>query len=55
MFAGFCYTNFMPEDTNDIQNEIEKLEAEMVKPDFWLTKNRAQEVIKEIAELKGKK
>src|SRR6266404_5722813 len=45
----------MPEDMNDIQNEIEKLEAEMQLPDFWNDKNKAQDVIKKIAELKAKK
>jgi len=45
----------MPEDTSDIQKEIEKLEAQMQAPEFWLDKNRAQEIIREIAELKNKK
>lgn len=45
----------MSEDTNDIQNEIERLEGEMQRPDFWNDKNKAQEVIKQIGELKAKK
>ena len=46
-------------DTNEIakkiEGEIEKLEMEMQAPDFWNDKNRAQNVIREIAELKAKK
>lgn len=42
------------EDTNDIQKEIEKLEASMKAPYFWNDKNKAQNVLKELAELKGK-
>jgi peptide chain release factor 2 len=42
-------------DTNEIDKQIAKLEEEMQGPDFWLTKNRAQEVIREISELKSKK
>ncbi|MEK7117715.1 MAG: PCRF domain-containing protein [Patescibacteria group bacterium] len=36
----------------EIQKEIEKLEAEMQGADFWNDKNRAQETIKEIQRLK---
>src|SRR3989339_1485703 len=45
----------MEKDTNDIQKEIEKLETEMQNPDFWNDKNKAQFVLKELAELKNKK
>lgn len=43
------------EDKNNIEKEIEHLEGEMQKPDFWNDKFRAQNIIKEIAELKDKK
>ncbi len=36
----------------NLQKEIEKLEQEMTKVDFWQDKNRAQSVIKQIEELK---
>jgi len=42
-------------DTNDIQKEIEKLEAVIQAPDFWSDKNKAQAMLKELAELKAKK
>jgi len=45
----------MEKDTNDIQKEIEKLEMEMQSPDFWNDKNKAQFVLRELAELKNKK
>ncbi|OGI86132.1 hypothetical protein A3A05_02090 [Candidatus Nomurabacteria bacterium RIFCSPLOWO2_01_FULL_41_12] len=45
----------MTEDTNDIQKEIEKLETKMLEVDFWADKNKAQGVLKELAELKAKK
>lgn len=45
----------MKEDTNDIQKEIEKLEEQIQLPDFWTDKNKAQNVLKELAELKNKK
>lgn len=38
-----------------IEEKIKELEAEMVKPDFWSDKNRAQEIIKQIQELKSEK
>ncbi len=40
------------QDTNDIQKQIEELEAQMNAPDFWLDKNRAQETIRELNRLK---
>lgn len=39
---------------NEIKNKIKELEDEMQKTDFWGDKTRAQEVIKEIGELKEK-
>ena len=45
----------MSEEINKIQEEIDKLEAEMQTADFWSDKVRAQNVIREIAELKEKK
>ena len=42
-------------DQNEITKEIEKLETLMIAPDFWSDKNKAQSVLKEIAELKVKK
>lgn len=39
-------------DKNEIQNEIEALEAEMNSVDFWTDKVKAQATIKKIAELK---
>lgn len=45
----------MKKDTNEIQKEIENLEAEMQAPDFWSDKNRAHVVLKELADLKAKK
>jgi peptide chain release factor 2 len=42
-------------DTNEIEGEIEKLEAQMQNPDFWNDKNKAQEIVREIGELKAKK
>jgi peptide chain release factor 2 len=43
------------EDSNDIQKEIDNLETQMQSPDFWNDKNKAQSVLKELAELKAKK
>ena len=43
------------EEANDIQKEIEKLEAQMQSPDFWNDKNKAQNILKQITELKEKK
>lgn len=40
---------------SDIDEQIEILEAKMLKVDFWSDKVKAQNVIKEIAELKNKK
>lgn len=45
----------MDKDTNQIQKEIEKLEETMQAPEFWNDKNKAQDTIKKLAELKEKK
>jgi peptide chain release factor 2 len=42
-------------DKNKIEEQIKQLEAEMVSPEFWNDKNRAQNVLREIEELKNKK
>ncbi len=44
----------MAEDKNEIQKKIDELEMEMQSPDFWNDKNKAQNVLKQIAELKDK-
>ena len=36
----------MENNINDIQIEIERLEAKMTSSDFWVDKNKAQEIIK---------
>src|ERR1035437_2554737 len=41
-------------DKENLQKEINKLEAQMLLPDFWNDKNKAQSVLKELAELKDK-
>lgn len=45
----------MENDKNKIEEEIKKLEAEMADPNFWDDKNKAQNILKELAELKNKK
>ncbi len=45
----------MQENTEDINNKIIELEGEMSSADFWLDKNKAQEKIKELQELKEKR
>ncbi|MBP6866365.1 MAG: PCRF domain-containing protein [Candidatus Pacebacteria bacterium] len=42
-------------DTNEIQNQIEVLEATMQGADFWSDKAKAQEVIRKLGELKAEK
>ena len=42
-------------DTNEIQKKIEELESTMNSPDFWTDKNKAQEVLRELADLKSQK
>lgn len=39
-------------EKEDIQKKINELEAEMILPDFWADKNKAQEVLRELAFLK---
>jgi peptide chain release factor 2 len=45
----------MDRDLGTIQNKIEILEAQMQEPDFWNDKHKAQEIIREIEELKDKR
>jgi len=45
----------MAEDVNNIDEQIEILEKEMISPNFWADKDRAQNILKEIASLKEKK
>ncbi|KKQ46833.1 MAG: Peptide chain release factor 2 [Candidatus Yanofskybacteria bacterium GW2011_GWC2_37_9] len=45
----------MEQDINKVEEQIKKLEEKMVNPDFWNDKNKAQTVLKELAELKEKK
>jgi peptide chain release factor 2 len=41
------------ENKEDKTKKLEELEAQMIEPDFWDDKNRAQATIREIAELKA--
>ncbi|OGI68710.1 hypothetical protein A2738_00150 [Candidatus Nomurabacteria bacterium RIFCSPHIGHO2_01_FULL_42_15] len=43
------------EDKNTIEEQIKRLEEEMISPDFWNDKNKAQNVLRELAELKNQK
>ncbi len=43
------------QDSQNIEKKIAELEAETIGTDFWNDKQHAQEVIKKISELKGKK
>ena len=45
----------MEKDKNEIQKEIEKLETEITRPDFWADKIKAQATLKELADLKAQK
>ncbi len=45
----------MNNKNENLEKEIEKLEQEMQAPEFWNDKNKAQEVLKELADLKNKK
>ncbi len=45
----------MAEDMNDLDEQIQRLETEMVQGNFWEDKIRAQATLKELAELKAKK
>lgn len=42
-------------EKQDIEKRINELEAEMQAPDFWLDKNLAQNILRELAELKNQK
>jgi peptide chain release factor 2 len=42
-------------ENSDLEKEIEKLEAQIQDVDFWSDKNKAQAILKELAELKAKK
>lgn len=42
-------------EKNSIDEQIKTLEDEMLSPEFWNDKHRAQNVLREIAELKNKK
>ena len=43
----------MEKDSENIQKEIEKLEALVIAPDFWDDKNKCRAVLKELTELKA--
>ncbi|MFZ2149636.1 MAG: PCRF domain-containing protein [Minisyncoccia bacterium] len=43
------------EKTEDLEAEIGRLEALMLQADFWADKYKAQEILRELAELKNKK
>ncbi len=45
----------MAEDTNEIIKQIEALEAKMLEAGFWDDKGKAQETLRELADLKSKK
>ncbi len=45
----------MGEETNTIEEKIGAIERAMSAPDFWLDKNRAQEILKEYQNLKDAK
>jgi len=42
-------------DKEDIQQKINELEKEMIGPNFWADKNKAQAILKELEDLKDKK
>jgi len=45
----------MAEDMNLIDEKIKRLEEEMLSPNFWSDKNKAQATLKELEELRNKK
>ena len=45
----------MEKDTNEIEKEIEELEALIEKADFWSDKGEAQATLRKLAELKAKR
>jgi len=42
-------------EEKNIEEKIKELEEKMAQPDFWVDKNKAQAIIKELGELKNKK
>jgi len=48
-------SNGMEKDLNEIEKKIKVLEAEMQSLDFWADKNKAQNALRELAELKAKR
>lgn len=42
----------MKQDKIEIENQIKQIESEMLEPDFWANKNKAQNKIKELQDLK---
>jgi peptide chain release factor 2 len=51
---GSIKNKFMDNEKENLQKEIESLESEMLSPNFWENKDRAQSVIREIVSLKDK-
>ncbi|MFA6524417.1 MAG: PCRF domain-containing protein [Candidatus Paceibacterota bacterium] len=45
----------MDEEKNKIEQKIKELEEEMLSPNFWADKNKAQTTLKELEDLKNKK
>ena len=48
----FWYDRQMAQEKEDLKKEIDSLETDMTKSDFWLDKVKAQATIKRIALLK---
>ncbi|MBI5139753.1 PCRF domain-containing protein [Candidatus Nomurabacteria bacterium] len=48
-------TKNLDDNKNDLEAKIEELEKEMQVPEFWNDKTRAQNVLRELEELKAKK
>ena len=44
----------MPDNFEQLKKEIEKLEAQTLRVDFWNDKNKAQAILKKLSELKDK-
>ncbi len=42
-------------NNEDVQKEIDALEAQMLESDFWNDKHRAQDILREISELKNRR
>lgn len=45
----------MAEDKSEIENKIKEIEGMMQLPDFWSDKNKAQELLRELSDLKREK